>query len=68
MHLDLNLVINLLNKKAATAGHSLLALTAILAALVGILNNPEIMEKLQPSSRELSSLPESDFYQPSIKY
>jgi len=48
--------------------YALLALTAILAALVGILNNPEIMEKLQPSSRELSSLPESDFYQPSIKY
>ena len=48
--------------------YALLALIAIIAAIVGITNNPEIMEKLQPSSRESSSLPESDFYQPSIKY
>ena len=48
--------------------YALLALISIIAAIVGITNNPEIMEKLQPSTRELSSLPESDFYQTSIKY
>ena len=38
--------------------YALLALGAIIVAIVGITNNPEIMEKLQPSSQGSSSLPE----------
>ena len=34
--------------------YALLALGVIIVAVVGITNNPEIMEKLQPSSRESS--------------